>query len=649
MKPFLEALDERVLVCDGAMGTMLYAKGIFINRCFDALNLTEPGRVAEVHQEYVRAGADVLETNTFGANRIKLRGFGLADRLRDINVEGARLARTAASGQAYVAGAIGPLGIRIEPWGKTGKDEAEAYFREQAEALLAGGVDLFILETFRDVSELLAAIAAVRGACDLPVIAQMTIEEDGNSLDGTPPEQFAPALEPYADVVGVNCSIGPAPMLETIERMAAITRARLSAQPNAGRPRDIEGRNIYLSSPEYIASYARRFMSHGVRLVGGCCGTTPEHIRQIKLAVKAFAPEVARAVARERTGTASAPGLGAGAVHPTDGPPSQQRPVGSHNDPTSAKAAAVVTVVDEAIPSVPRAERSRLARALVEGRFATIVELAPPKGCVGDATIGRARLLKAHGVDVVHIPDGPRGARMSALSLAVLIQQNASIETVLQYSCRDRNLLGMQSDLLGAHAMGVRNVMIVTGDASHVGDYPDATAVFDVDSIGLTNVVSRLNRGLDIGGQTIGSPTSFHIGVQVNPGAEDLEAEIRRFEYKVEAGAEFAVTKPLFDLGTFERFFKRIESARLPLIIGLWPFESVLNAEFMANEVPGVRVPDAVLERMRRAGGPEAAAAEGVAIAREVGCTLKGTVQGVHVAAPSGRIESAVEVLAGLR
>ena len=618
MKLFLDAIDERVLVCDGAMGTMLYARGVFVNRCFDALNLAEPGRVAEVHHEYVRAGADVIESNTFGANRIKLRGFGLADRLRDINVEGARLAKGAANKQAYVAGAIGPLGIRIEPWGRTGKDEAVAYFREQADALLAGGVDLFVMETFRDVTELLAAIGAVRSICGLPVVAQMTIEEDGNTLDGTPPERFAPALEPHADVVGVNCSIGPAPMLETIERMSAVTSARLSAQPNAGRPRDIEGRNIYLSSPEYVASYARRFMSHAVRLVGGCCGTTPEHIRQIKMVVKAFAPEVARAGAGERASTVSAP-------------------------------AAVVTVADDAVQPVPKAERSQLARALVGGRFATMVELTPPKGFVGDAMIDRARQLKAHGVDAVHISDGPRSARMSALSLAVLIQQNARIETVLQYSCRDRNLLGMQSDLLGAHAMGVRNVMIVTGDVSHVGDYPDATAVFDVDSIGVINVVSRLNRGFDIGGQAIGSPTSFHIGVQVNPGAEDLDGEIRRFEYKVEAGAEFAVTNPVFDLGTFERFFKRIESARLPLIIGLWPFESVLNAEFMANEVPGVRVPDAVLGRMRRVDGPEAAVAEGVAIAREVGRALKGAVQGAHVAAPSGRVDSAVEVLAGFR
>src|SRR5215212_4622965 len=287
MKPFLEALDERVLVCDGAMGTMLYAKGVFINRCFDSLNIMSADTVTESHQDYVRAGADVLETNTFGANRIKLRSFGLGDRVREINVEGARIARRAARDQAYVAGAMGPLGVRIEPWGKMGTDEAESYFREQAEALAAGGADLFILETFRDLNEIGAAIAAVRGVSTLPIVAQMTIEDDGNSLDGTPPEQFAPEMERRgAHVIGVNCSIGPAHMLETVERIAAVTRARLSAQPNAGRPRDIEGRNIYLSSPEYLASYARRFAQQGVRLVGGCCGTTPEHIRQIKSAIK---------------------------------------------------------------------------------------------------------------------------------------------------------------------------------------------------------------------------------------------------------------------------------------------------------------------------------------------------------------------------
>jgi methionine synthase / methylenetetrahydrofolate reductase(NADPH) len=612
MKPFLEAIDERVLVCDGAMGTMLYAKGVFINRSFDALNLTDPDRVSEVHQDYIRAGADVIETNTFGANRIKLRGFGLADKLREINLEGARIAKAAARDHAYVAGAIGPLGIRIEPWGKTGTDEAETYFREQAQPLLDGGVDLFILETFRDLNEVTAAIAAVRSICNLPIVAQMTTEEDGNSLDGTPPEQFAPALEQHRpDVIGVNCSVGPAPMLETIERIAAVSHLRLAAQPNAGRPRDIEGRNIYLSSPEYMASYARRFIANGVRLVGGCCGTTPEHIRQIKVAVTRAAATSARRVG----------------VSPATQP----------------------EVAERGVPTMPRKERSQLARSLAEGRFSTIIELMPPKGYVSEDVVECARKLKIWGVDVVHIPEGPRGARMSALSLAVLIQQRAWIETVLEYSCRDRNLLGMQSDLLGAHAMGVRNLVLVTGDARPVGDYPDATAVFDVDSVGLTNVVTRLNKGLDIGGQGIGCPTAFHVGVQVNPGAEDLDAEIRRFEFKVEAGAEYVITRPVFDLHTFERLHKRIEGAGLPIIVGLWPFESTLNAEYMANEVPGVRVPEHVLERMRRLSHGDGAAEEGIAIARELGTQLRTIVQGVHIAAPSGRVEDALAVLSGIR
>src|SRR5437763_4966546 len=291
LEAFKEAIEERVLVCDGAMGTMLYAKGVFINKSFDALNVTQPDLVAEVHAEYVRAGADIIETNTFGANRIKLGSFGLADRLHAINEQGARIARHAADDRAYVAGAIGPLGIRIEPWGKTGVDEARDYFREQAQALADGGVDLFILETFRDLNEMGAAIDAVRAVSDLPIVAQMTTEEDGNTLDGTPPEKFAPELERRgATLIGVNCSVGPAPMLETIERMASVTKLRLAAQPNAGKPRDVEGRNIYLCSPEYMASYARRFIRHNVRIVGGCCGTTPEHIRQIKMAVRAVAP-----------------------------------------------------------------------------------------------------------------------------------------------------------------------------------------------------------------------------------------------------------------------------------------------------------------------------------------------------------------------
>jgi len=616
LKPFLDALAERVLVCDGAMGTMLYGKGVFINRCFESLTLSDPALVRDVHDQYLRAGADVIETNTFGANRMKLRAFGLGNRVSEINRAAAvlaREARDAASGEprAYVAGAIGPLGVRVEPWGKTGVDEAESMFREQAEALLTGGVDLFMLETFRDLNEMGAAIAAVRSVSDLPIVAQMTTEEDGNSLDGTPPEQFAPALVARgAHVVGLNCSVGPAPMLETLERMSEVVTVPLAAQPNAGKPRDIEGRNLYLCSPDYMASYARRFVSLGVRLVGGCCGTTPDHIRQIQLAVKAMAPGVARRdapAAEVRTPLASQP---------------------------------------HAQPPVPRAEKSGLASKLAAGQFVTIVEVPPSRGHDATEGVAAACALRDHAVDVVAVPDGPRsGARLSALSLAVILTQQHGIETLLQYSCRDRNLLGIQSDLLGAHALGLRNLLGITGDARSLGDIPDATAVFDVDSIGLTNVVNRLNHGLDIGGQSIGAPTRFHAGVMANP-SRDLDQELKRLEYKVEAGAEFVVTRPIFDVQAFERFLQRVEAFRIPIVVGLWPFDSALNAEFMANEVPGVTVPEALVERMRRAASAEAADAEGVAIARELLRNLRPMAQGVHIFTQSGKVDRAFDVLA---
>jgi homocysteine S-methyltransferase len=396
--------------------------------------------------------------------------------------------------------------------------------------------------------------------------------------------------------------------------MEAVTRLRLSAQPNAGKPRDVEGRNIYLCSPEYMASYARRFIEHNVRIVGGCCGTTPEHIRHIKTAVRGLAPAVA-----------------------------PQSAVAAHPRTTVRDAAAHV-------PPVPRERKSRLSAAMASGTFAVLVELLPPRGFETQPTIERARTLKQHGVDAVNIPDGQRtGARLSALSLAVLIEQHAGVETVLHYACRDRNLLGIQSDLLGAHAMGLRNLMLVTGDPVRIGDYPDATAVFDVDSIGLTNVVTRLNRGLDVGGQPIGAPTAFHVGVSINPAAADVDDELRRFEYKVEAGAEFVLTRPIFDVAGFERLLKRMESAGLPVVASLYPFESARNAEFMANEVPGIGVPDALMERMRRAATAEAAAAEGAAIACEIGMALRGAVQGIQVSTPSGNVEAALRVIDGLR
>jgi homocysteine S-methyltransferase len=608
---FLESIDQRVLVCDGAMGTMLYAKGIFLNRSFDELNLTQPELVAEVHQAYVRAGADVIETNTFGANRIKLGAFGLADQVHAINLQGAKIARRAAREPTYVAGAIGPLGIRIEPWGKTGVDEAEEFFREQARALVEGGVELFVLETFRDVNEIGAAIRAVRSVCDLPIVAQVTTEEDGNSLDGAAPEAFVPALESLgAHVVGLNCSVGPAAMLETIERMAHVATVKLSAQPNAGRPREIEGRNIYLCSPEYVASYARRFISNSVRLVGGCCGTTPEHIKHIKAAVRLLALD-----------GSSVPGAGR----------------------AGSRAAVVAAPL---VAPVPREEKSRMANGLARGAFVVSVELVPPRGFRIDTLVEQARQLRIHGVDLVNIPDGPRaGARMSALSVAVLVQQQAGVETILHYACRDRNLLGMQSDLLGAHSMGVRNLLVVTGDPPQIGDYPDATGVFDVDSIGLTNMVTRLNRGSDIGDQSIGAPTAFHVGVAVNPAALDPDEELRRFEYKVKAGAEFAITQLVFDAGELARFLRRADAFRIPVLAAIAPLESLRHTEFMANELPGVHVPEAIVERMRRADADGRAAAEGLAIAREIAADIRPLVQGIQISTAGNSIQSALGVI----
>jgi homocysteine S-methyltransferase len=510
-----------------------------------------------------------------------------------------------------VAGAIGPLGIRIEPWGRTAVGEAEEYFAEQARALLEGGVDLFVLETFRDVNEIGAAIRAVRSLCDLPIVAQVTTEEDGNTLDGTAPEMFVPELERNgADLVGLNCSVGPAAMLETLERMARVAHVRLSAQPNAGRPREIEGRNIYLCSPEYMASYARRFVHQGVRLVGGCCGTTPEHIRHIKQAVRAHAP--ARVVAGTERGGASG-------------------------------------VVAPVLEPIARAEKSRMANGLSRGAFIVSVELVPPRGPEAKALVDVARQLRIRGVDLVNIPDNPRASgRMSALAAALMIQQQSGVETILHYACRDRTLLGMQSDLLGAHAIGVRNVLLITGDPPASGDYPDATGVFDVDSIGLTNVVARLNRGLDVGGQSIGQPSAFHIGVAVNPGALDLDDEVRRFQYKVEAGAEFAISQPVFDVEELARFLDRIEGFRIPILAGITPLESLRHAEFLANEVPGVRVPAEVVERMRGAEADGRARVEGLAIARDIVASVRPLVQGLQISTAVGAAEIALDVLEGI-
>ncbi|HEX2204609.1 MAG TPA: bifunctional homocysteine S-methyltransferase/methylenetetrahydrofolate reductase [Longimicrobium sp.] len=602
--------DGRPHLFDGAMGTMLYARGVYINRCYDELSASQPDLVRDIHRAYVKAGAEIVETNTYGANRLKLSRHGLEDRLEELNARAAEVARSAAGERVCVAGAMGPLGLRIEPYGPTSTDEARSLFREQAAALAGGGVDLFVLETFLDLEEIRQAILAVRDVCDLPVVAQMVIREDGRTPFGTDAALIAERLEEWgADVVGLNCSIGPSAMLSAADRMLAATSRPLSMQPNAGLPREVDGRTIYMASPEYMASYTARLIRKGIRFVGGCCGTTPEHIAAMAGTVRMLAP-------------AHAARVSAGAAEEAPG---------------------------KAVEPVPLEARSAWGARLARGEFLTTVEIVPPRGTNPDAMLEGVRLLKAAGVDGVNVPDGPRAqSRMGALATALLIHQRVGIEPVVHYCCRDRNLLGMLSDLLGAQALGLRNMLFVTGDPPKMGPYPDATAVFDIDSIGLTNLAARLNRGLDPGGNVLGEPTSFVIGVGVNPGAEDFEHEMRRFYWKVDAGAEYAITQPVFDLRQLERFVERIEKdgIRIPVIAGVWPLVSARNAEFLANEVPGVVVPEEILARMRAASaeGKERGTEEGTAIAREMLRDALGMIQGVQVSAPFGKVPLALKV-----
>ena len=606
----LARLKQSPILCDGATGTLLYAKGIFINRCYDELNLSQPDLIRDLHHEYLQAGAEIIETNTFGGNSFRLGRHSIENKVAEINLAGARLAREAAkSFDVWVAGSVGPLGVRIEPLGKTSFDEARAAFRQQIEALVEGGVDVLMLETFGYVEELHQAILAARDVNpEIPLVAQVTIDEDGNCLDGSTPESFTPRIEAWGvDVIGCNCSVGPVAMLDVIERVRGLTSLPLAAQPNAGMPRSVEGRNIYLCSPEYMASYARKFVAAGVRLVGGCCGTTPDHIRIMKAAL--------------RVGEARAKAVPAQA---------------------NSEAALMTT------PAVPLAKRSKVGAKIAAGEFLTMVEIVPPKGTNIQKEIEGARFLKSVGVDAINIPDSPRAsARMSNQALSLLVQQEVKIEAILHYTCRDRNVLSMQSDLLGASALGINNLICITGDPPKMGNYPDATAVFDVDAIGLVNIVHNLNRGLDIGGNPLGMGTSFVIGVGANPGVPNIDEEIKRFEYKVEAGAECAVTQPVFDLRLLEAFLRRIEHCKIPVIAGIWPLVSVRNAEFMKNELR-VSVPDSILERMAKAKTPEAARAEGVAIAREMLVAVRSMVQGAQISAPSGRYSSAADVLEAL-
>ena len=597
--------DGRVHVLDGAMGTMLYSRGIFVNVSYDELNLSQPELVQEVHQAYVQAGAEILETNTFGANPVKLSSYGLDDDTEAINRAAVEIARRAAQGRALVVGAIGPLGIRLEPWGPTAREEAIGFFSRQARGLLEGGVDGFILETFSDINELEAALCALKPLTDLPVIAQMTVGQDGNTSYGTTVETIASQLTAWgADVVGLNCSVGPAAMLDAIERLAERTDRPISAQPNAGLPRAVDDRRIYLASPEYMASYARRMIQAGARFVGGCCGTTPDHIRQIRAYVASLQPRIVAA-----------------------GPSAEQRS-------------------PRGVEPVPLGSRSGLGRKLANGEWIQTVEVSPPRGWNPADMVQACQALRGAGIDAVAVLDSARAqSRMGVVPAALIIQRETGLETVFHYTCRDRNMLGMLSDLLGAAAGGLRNVLVVTGDPPALGPYPDATAVFDIDSIGLTNLLHRLNQGLDPGGNQIGEPTRYVVGVAVNQGSES-QRELERFAWKVDAGADFAVTQPVFDPEQLERFLDRVRPS-LPVIAGIWPLTSLRNAEFLANEVPGVHIPARILDRMRKAQehGSAAARAEGILIAAEMIRLVRPLVRGVQVSTPLGRADAALETL----
>lgn len=611
----LDRLRESVLLCDGAMGTMLYARGVFINRCFDELNLSSPALVEEIHREYLRAGADIIETNTFGANRYKLVRHGLEDKVAEINQVAVGIARRAIETvrrDAWVAGSVGPLGNPLQSLDPLSPADLRAIYAEQIQGLVDGGIDLLMIETIARREEMEAAIRTAREITpDLPIVAQMSFNENGRTVRGDEAGDLAGWMRDLgADVVGANCAIGPKPMLECLEAMSRRGDFLLAAQPNAGTPQWFEGRYIYFSSPEYMAEYARRFiLSCGVRLIGGCCGTTPDHIRAMSATVRSLHPSRLEVFA---PGGESGP------------PPSEP---------------------------IPFSERSRFARKLAEGRFAVSVEVSPPRGTETGKIIEGARLLHAAGVDAVNIPDGPRAsARVAPMALGILLGREVGIEVLLHYCCRDRNLLGMQSDLLGAHVLGLRNLIIITGDPPKLGDYPNATAVYDVDSIGLTRIVRRLNQGLDLVGKPLGPPTSFVTGVGVNPAAPNLDEEIRRFRLKIEAGAECAFTQPVFDTDRLHEFLDRTDDVQIPILVGILPLTSFRNAEFFHNEVPGMNIPEEIRERMRRATSGEDARRTGVEIARQALTESRAfpRIRGAYVMPPLGRYELALQVLEGI-
>ncbi len=610
--PFLEQLGQRALLCDGAMGTQLYNRGNDFDECFDALNLTQPDVVREIHQSYIEAGADIIETNTYGANRFKLEPFGLADKVRQINHRGMKLAREAreiAGTNTLIAGAVGPLGVLLQPYGPLTEQAAHEAFAEQIGTLLEQGADLLMFETFSDLREMVIAVKAAKQVGDLPIVAQMTFAEDGRTVLGNTPEEVVRKLsELGVAVVGVNCSVGPQRVFRVVQSMRAVNATiPISAQPNAGWPTERHNRVFYPSSPEYMADYARRMIEElNVQIVGGCCGTTPQHISSMHAALQDL------------------------------------NPASTLN----------ITIVDDEAPSVQlpskSAETTQLGRMLADGAFVTSVEIDPPKGHNPRRCLEGARQMQAAGVNFINVADSPMArVRMSALPMCNLIQQQVGMETILHFTTRDRSLMGLQSDLLGAHALGVRNILALKGDPPSFGAYPGTSGVFDVDTIGLVKVIAGMNSGVDTAGNDIGTPTNFLIGVALNINAEDPDWEIDRLHQKVAAGAHYAMTQISYDAAELDRFLDKLGPLPIPILLGLMPVQSYRHASFLHNEVPGITLPNEVLERMKEAGSNGRAI--GVQVSQEILTAAYDRIQGVYIMPSFGRYEMAAEVLEVLK
>lgn len=608
MKNIIEAINEKTLVFDGAMGTTIYSKGVFINTCFDELNLTRPDLIKEIHQGYIDAGADVILTNTFGANSIKLKKYGLGGKCKEINTAGVRIAKEVAGDKIYVLGSVGSRLKLGSIMTSENQPEIEESYHEQIKTLVEAGVDGIMFETFFDLKELLLG-AKIAKSYNIPIIASMTSRKELETPEGL---DIAKALQKLdksdnIDILGLNCTIGPHAMLSAVKKVIDKINKPLVVQPNAGSPKKLEGRTIYMNTPEYFTTYCKHYIELGVKGVGGCCGTDKTHIEDMAKAIKAIT--------------------------------------------SSKKKIEIIkseSVDNTEINVTPTIEKSNFAKKLFSKEHATTIEITPPRSTDLTDVINKVEQCKKAGIDAINIPDGPRASsRISPLVTALMIEQKTGMETILHYCCRDRNLIGMQSDLLGGYAGGLKNYLIVTGDPPKLGNYPDATAVFDVDAVGLTTVVNNLNHGLDIAGNTINPPTSILIGVGANPCALDFEKEVNHFYNKVKAGAEFVITQPVFDTDSLMRFIEQInkDNMSIPLVAGIWPLVSYRNAMFLKTEVPGVVVPDSVIERMSKAKTKEDGIKIGLEIAIEMKEKIAPFVQGYQVSAPFGRVECAVEVI----